>query len=288
MPWYYTLYHDLTTLFSLKDCIEIALASVAIYYFSVWLKADRQKNLLFSFYGYCAVTFGCYYAGLPTLTLFLFITAPLAIMLFILFHQDLLQKNFIALASINAAPAEHESDWLETVIRACLVAINNNKTIYGVIEHRDSLSSMLTTNIPLYTDVQKNVLTMALESSSYDQEKMLWLTAQGKLLGINSRWNVSPADIITSPSVAMLAEWQQEALFFTHKTDAIVFSINPTSRTFTLIAQGKIVEHINANHALNTIKKFLSDTQHTNAQYPKGDKNHEIQSKKHHSEQRNA
>lgn len=283
MPWYYTLYHDLATLFTYKDCIEIALCAIGVYYFSLWLKQDRQKNLLFSFYGYCAVIFGCYYAGLPTITSLLFITSPLAIMLFILFHQDLLQKNFIALAAINATSAEHEGDWLETVIRACLVAINNNKTIYGVIEHRDSLSSMLTTSVPLYTDVQKNVLTMALESSSYDQEKMLWLTAQGKLLGINAYWNVSPSDIIMENNTAMLAIWQQEALFFTHKTDAIVFSINSTSRTFTLIAQGKIVERIHAQHACTIIKKFLSDSQ-----YPKGGTTHEIQHKKTPTTQRNA
>ena len=283
MPWYNTLYHDLTTLFSIKDCIEIALCSLAIYYFSLWLKQDRQKNLLFSFYGYSAIVFGCYYASLPTLTLFLFITAPLAIMLFILFHQELLQRNFIALATINATPSEHESDWLETVIRACLVAINNNKTVYGVIEHRDSLASMLTTTMPLYADIQKNVLAMTLESSSYDQEKLLWLTAQGKLLGINTHWNSSPSDIVASNGVTMLALWQQEALFFTHKTDAIVFSINPTSRTFTLIAQGKIVEHVNAAHALTTIKKFLSTTSNL-----KGDTAHEIQSKKQSQEQRNT
>lgn len=283
MPWYHSLYRDLTALFTYKDCIEIILCTVGVYYFSLWLKQDRQKNLLFSFYGYCAIVFGSYYAGLPTITSLLFITAPLTIMLFIVLHQDLLQKNFIALAAINAPPAEHENDWLETVIRACLVAINNNKTIYGVIEHRDSLSSMLSTSVPLYTDVQKNVLTMALESASYDQEKMLWFTAQGKLLGINTQWNVLSSDIVTPSKSATLPLWQQESLFFTHKTDAIVFSINPISRTFTLIAQGKIVEHINASHAFNTIKKFLNETH-----VAKGEFSHEMQDKKTHSKQRNA
>lgn len=283
MPWFYTLYHVLTTFFTVKDFIEIIAFSIGIYYFSLWLKKDRQKNLLFSFYGYCAIIIGCYYTSLPTLTLFLFITCPIAFMLFILFHQDLLQKNFIALAAINATTPEQENDWLETIIRACLVAINNNKTVYGVIEHRDSLASMLTTAMPLYADIQKNVLAMALESSSYDQEKLLWLTAQGKLLGINTTWNSNPADVVASNGITTLALWQQEALFFTHKTDAIVFSINPTSRTFTLIAQGKIVEHVNAAHALISIKKFLSTTSNY-----KGNATHEIQSKKQSHEQRNA
>lgn len=282
MPWYSNLYHTLAALFTFKDIAEILLISSALYYFSLWLKQDRQKNLLFSFYGYCAAVFGCYALGLQTLTLLLFVTCPIALMLFIVFHQELLQKNFIALATINIAAQEQESDWLAIVIRACLVAINHNKTVYGVIEHRDSLASMLTTDMPLYTDIQQNVLTMALESSAYDQEKMLWINAQGKLLGINTHWNVSATDIVTSNNAAMLALWQQEALFFTHKTDAIVFFIAPSTRTFTLVAQGKIVEHVNANHALTTIKKYLT-TPHNS----EGITN-EIRSKKQSQEQRNA
>lgn len=282
MPWYSNLYHIFSALFTLKDCVEIGLISVAIYYFSLWLKQDRQKDLLFSFYGYCAAVFGCYALGLQTLTLLLFVTCPIALMLFILFHQELLQRNFIALATINVAPQEQESDWLAIVIRACLVAINHNKTVYGVIEHRDSLATMLTTDMPLYTDIQHNVLTMALESSAYDQEKMLWLNAQGKLFGINTHWNVNATDIVTTNGATMLTLWQQEALFFTHKTDAIVFYISPSSRTFTLVAQGKIVEHVNASHALTTIKKYLN-TPHNN----EGITN-EIRSKKQSQEQRNA
>lgn len=279
MPWYHTIISH----FSLIDSIEIIFFSIGIYYFSLWLKQDRQKNLLFSFYGYCSIVFSCYYLNLPTLTLFLFITAPIAIMLFILFHQELLQKNFIALAAINALKPEEENDWLETVIRGCLIAINNNKTIYGVIENKDSLASMLTCHMPLYADIQKNVLAMTLESSSYDQEKMLWITAQGKLLGINTQWNNSPSDIIASNNVAMLALWQQEALFFTHKTDAIIFSINPSSRSFTLIAQGKIVNQVSAAHALTTIRKFISSKPNL-----KGDIAHEIKFKKQPQEQSNT
>jgi hypothetical protein len=217
------------------------------------------------------------------MTLLLFITCPFVILLFVILHQELLQKNFISLAAITTAHHEQENDWLETVIRACLIAINSNKTIYGVIENRDSLANMLTSIIPLYAQVQKNVLTMTFESASYDQEKLVWLSAQGKLLGINTYWNRGLSDIVVVNNATMLPVWQQEALFFTHKTDALVFSINPISRTFTLIVQGKVIENVSAAHALTTIKKFLNATASL-----KGDSPYEIQSKKHSQEQRNA
>ena len=271
MPWY----HVLTNLFNYKDCIEIVCCSTAVYYFSLWLKKDTQKQLLFSFYGYCTIIFAAHYFGLQTLSFFLLATTPIVGLLFIMFHQESLQKNFIALATINAAPAEQDADWLSTLMRACLVTINNNKAVLCVIEQNNSLATMLTSHMPLHTDIQKNVLSMILESQLYEQEKMMWITSRGTLRGINTQWNVSPHDIIIDHAITHRPLWQQEALFYTHKTDALVFASSPATRTFTLIAQGKIVEHMNAQHALATLKKFLNE--HAHAQ--RGT-THEIQSQK--------
>jgi hypothetical protein len=279
MSWYQAL----SNLFSIRDLIEIWLCATAIYYFSLWLKQDRQKNLLFSFYLYCALICGSYYAGLETVYLLLLISTPFAIMVFSIVHQDILQKNFIALARLSARPEEKEPDWLETLVRACLVGINQNKTIYGVIENKNSLAGILSSDMALHTNVQKNILAMAIDSVYYNQEKMIWLTAQGKLLGINAQWRATPSDIIVYSQASSLAQWQQEALFFTHKTDALVFAISPITRTFTLIAQGKIVEQVHANHAISTIKKFMYETNAV-----KGDTSYEVQRKATNNTQQNA
>jgi hypothetical protein len=204
-------------------------------------------------------------------------------MVFSIVHQDILQKNFIALARLSARPEEKEPDWLETLVRACLVGINQNKTIYGVIENKNSLAGILSSDMALHTNVQKNILAMAIDSVYYNQEKMIWLTAQGKLLGINAQWRATPSDIIVYSQASSLAQWQQEALFFTHKTDALVFAISPITRTFTLIAQGKIVEQVHANHAISTIKKFMYETNAV-----KGDTSYEVQRKATNNTQQNA
>ncbi|MCX5921968.1 MAG: hypothetical protein NTX86_01440 [Candidatus Dependentiae bacterium] len=242
--------------FGWRNAAEIILFSTLIYYFSLWLKQDKQKNLLFNFYGYCGILLGSYYLQLPTVTYLLFITAPIAVMLFILFHQDVLQKNFVTLRNIMPARMG-DADWLETLVRSCLVAANNNKEIYCVIEHKDSLVTLLNTPLALYTDIQKNVLSMMLESVTFEQHNMLWVNSTGRLLGINATWNNSLHDTPNAESVKDMLPWQQDALFFTAKTDAVVFSINPIKRTFSIVTQGKTFNDIPAPHALKTIQKYL-------------------------------
>ena len=125
-----------------RDPLEILFFITIFYFFSLWLKKDRQKNLLFYFYCYCCVIIIAFYAQLPTLSTMLFLSAPVALMLFILVHQETLQKNFISLKNASA-PKILPTDWLEELLRTCLVAINNNKEVLCVIEHRNNLETFL-------------------------------------------------------------------------------------------------------------------------------------------------
>lgn len=281
MPWYSfcsSLFD--TVLFNWRTGVEIIALSTIIYYFSLWLKHDKQKNLLFYFYSYCAVFLGANYAQLPTVSYLIFLTAPIAIMLFILFHQDTLQKNFIALRNVTPINI-HNNDWLETLVRSCLVATNNNKEIYCVIEHTQSLATLINTPLALTLDVQQNLLEMMLESSTFEQKQLIWVNSHGKLLGINATWNTSEH---AQGDYAQIPAWQQDAVLCTSKTDAIVFSISPINHTFSIVAQGKIFNDITALHALKTIKKYVTAT-HASSQK---EIIHETISKKNHAQQRNT
>lgn len=258
MPWYSEIYALLAQhFFGWRDVVEIALFSILIYSFSLWLKRDKQKHLLLYFYGYCCIVLGAYWAQLPTVSFLLFITSPIAIMLFIMMHQETLQKNFVMLRNIMPATAG-KTDWLETLIRTALVAANNNKSVHCVIEHTDSLSSYLTTPLPLHTQIQKNILAMILESETFETDKLLWLNSKGLLLGMNAHWSTQLEDAWLDNGAKKLAAWEQDALFFTAQSDAIVFNINPQTRLFSIFAQGKIFNNINAPLALKTIEKYIS------------------------------
>lgn len=240
------------------DMAEILFFSWIIYGASCWLKKDRQKPLLLYFYGYCILLFGAYYAQLSTMSTFLFWATPGACMLFILMHQDTLQKNSIALKKHVPAQRTAQEDWLEALFRSCLVALNKkNMPISGVIEHTDSLHQFLTTPFALQVPLQEQLLDLLFVSSSYDSAKLIWLSAPAHLCGINASWKTVLEKEWLSPEVGQLTPHLQNALFFTTKTDAVFFSLAPETRTVNLVIQGKIYEKISAQHALMILKKYF-------------------------------
>ena len=258
MTWHLGLYHFFSSIiFSWRDIAEIIFFSSIIYYVSLWLKKDKQKHLLLYFYSYCTLMLSMYHAQLPTATFFLFITAPIACVIFVLIHQETLQKNFVMLRSIKPAHIAHH-DWLETLMRSCLVAANNNKKVHCVIEVNDSLHTIIHAPCNIHADIQKDLLSMLLESDSFDQDKFIWLNAQGKLLGMNASWNSQPQQEWLNESAKTYTQWQHDALFFTQKTDALIISISPSNRLFSIVTQSKLFTDITAPHALKTIEKYLN------------------------------
>lgn len=246
------LFFSYTYFFSWRDALEILFFTTIIYYFSLWLKKDRQKNLLGYFYAYCLVAFVAYHAQLSALTFLLAVTSPVMLMLFILMHQTTLQKNFIALRTITPAHKE-TTDWLETLMRSCLIALNNNKEILCVLEHTDSLQDFLSTPLIFRTPLHEQLLDIIINSNSYTQERLLWITTGGILQGINAQWNTAHLS-----EAHVLSTWQDNALFFTSKTDALVFHLAPNSRLFTIIVHGKEFSTITSSQALIFIKKHCA------------------------------
>lgn len=249
------------------DLVEITFFSVILYHFSLWLRKDRQKNLLGYFYCYLGVVLGSHYASLQTLHTFLVITAPIAIVLFIIAHQEILQRNFVALATIVPAHRnELADDWLEVLMRSCLVAASHNKQLSCVIENYDSLEPFITTEYALNIPIKKSVLDLTFESLLFDPEKMLWTNSQGTLHGINAAWSNIGSN-----------NWAEHALFISTKTDAVIFTVSPTTRNFTIFVAGNTYSHISALHALTTLKKYIHKNQKRESHAPVIQKNSQQQ-----------
>jgi hypothetical protein len=241
-----------------RDSVEILFFATAVYYFSLWLKKDRHKNLLGYFYSYCLIAFTAYQANLSTVTTLLCVASPVVILLFIVLHQTTLQKNFVTLR--NIVPAHKDTtDWLEIVIRSCLVALNNNKEIACVIEHQDSLQEHLTTPLTLNAHVKEDLLNIVFESQSFNQQQLVWINSRGMLLGMNAQWHTLPEKSWEFATHTTSLDWQQAALFYTSKTDALLFHIAPTTRTFAIVVHGKLFDAIPTSNALPFIKKYLTD-----------------------------
>lgn len=266
--------------FYFRNIIEILFFSTMIYYFSIWLKKDRHKNLLPYFYGYCLLALSSYYAQLTTANYFLFLFAPVAIMLFMLFHQELLQRNFVAIKNITPAK-QAQSDWPEALIRSFLVAINNNKEIHCIIENQDSMQEFIHSPLVLNSNIQQGLIKILQESDIFDQNKMLWVDTSGHLVGINASWKETVFETIEDEKMMEVNPWKQSALLLSSKTDALFLRITPAQRTFDIVFNGKIVNNINSNTALKVIRKYASTKFWTsNSWIEKGDLINETYSQK--------
>jgi len=240
------------------DCLEIMFFTILIYYFTRWLCKDTQKNLVYYFYGYCALTFVTHYIHLHLMSLSLFILAPAMICIFIILHQHTLQRNFVSLQEIH--PPNSANHWIEELIRTSLHTMNKQKNLIWIIERTHHLETALEAACLFYADLKKDLIDLLLEPQHTDEDVLLWINQTGKLIANNVHWKVDAADWI-SPTATQLPTWQQQALLISSKTDTIIIRSCAKTRLFTLITQEKKIENLTAHHATTLLTKLIM--QHT-------------------------
>jgi len=267
-----------------RDVIEILFFSSLFYYLMRWLAKDHSKNLLPYFYGYCFITIIAYTTQLTTISYVLFLYAPAIIMLFMLMHQDTLQRNLVALKNIQPAQITNH-DWLDILFRSCLVMINKNIAVTCVVECTDNLDDLIKTPFFINADLHKGVLELLLDSQAYESDKLVWVSIQGKLRGINATWH-TPTYHSSKENNLFSTTWQQESLIYAQQTDALVFYSDAITHTFTIIARGKCFENVSPHHALTLIKQHIRLQSKQNINRKKGEHNEKNISQKNSLQQR--
>jgi hypothetical protein len=229
----------------LRDIAEISIYSLSIFILCKWLKTDKTKNILGYFLAYSTLMISAWIIQLPTLMPFLFSYAPVALLLFIVLHEKTLQRNLVALCAITPSTSKGAADWIYILISSCLTTINANKSISIVIEHTDALNQFLDAPFIINADMSKNVFDILVSSSSYDEQKMIWINTNGTIRGINVSWIV-------------YQEKREDSLFYTLQSDALVLTAQPSNRLFTLINNGQETKNIPAHQVRALIQKQLS------------------------------
>lgn len=252
-----------------KQVIEVLFFSSIVYVFSLWLKTDKRAHLLLYFYAYYLVFACAFFLDLTTISLFLLYSSPIALLLFILFHQEILQRNFVTLTKCPSIQTYQTEQWLENLIRICLHHMNNNSCLYVVIENQSDLKPFITSNHLLNSPISLELLCLVTESPHFDTKKIMWCNSMGTLIGINSSWHLSSE----TQSVGSIPSWQQEALLMTLKTDTIVFKVNNTKRCFEVILKGVLYDTVSAPQIVAFIKKNLNSSYNVH----KGELNHDSQ-----------
>lgn len=250
------LIYSYTHFITWRAVTEIFFFSTLFYQISLWLKRDRHHNLLGYWYSYCLIGLLAHALQLNTISSVLFFFTPSIIMLFLMMHQEQLQRNFVALRALKPAHMP-TADWLEQLVRSCIVAVNHNKSLICVVERTDSLQDFLSTSCLFNAELHNSTFDTLITSNIFHDKKLVWLTDRGTLRGLNATWNIAHEEYWQATDSDMPA-WQQDALFFTGKTDAVVIGIHPINRTFTIIARGQRFENIAAHHALQFLKKLIT------------------------------
>jgi len=240
--------------FGIKDVLEICILSLPIYTFSKWLIADTNKELLLSFYGYCAALLISFALGLQTVGFALLVAAPAALLLCIALHQKTLQKNFVTFKKMVPAESGVRS-WHESLIRECLVVANNNKDITCVLEQHDAVEPYLSSSVPLQCTIDHATLSFITASTQYQDQSMLIFSSSGNLLAANALWKMPTSASWLSGAINLEKLIEHNTLFYSTHFDAITIFLSHKKRLFTVIFDGKKHENLSASQTLALLQK---------------------------------
>jgi len=250
-------------IYSITDSVEILFFIVTTFKISSWLNKDHTKPLLLYFYSYFAILFSSFFFQLTTVYHVMLATAPIYFVLLIVHHQKNLQKNFIISKNRSLTPATTvHKEWLETLVRSCLIASHHKKNVTCIIEQFDSLETLIEKPFTLDIPIQKHIIDILLESVSYNDTKLILVDREGTLISMNASWS----DLITNELIFNQInenQLQKEyAKISTSKTDAILLHINSEIQHNFIAHQGKIISNVTIDQALKLIKNLLYKTDH--------------------------
>jgi hypothetical protein len=228
-----------------RDIFEMFFYSSCIFIFLKWLYADKSKELVSYFLGYCCLLIGAWVFELPTLFLCLLYNSSTIVLLFIVLHEKTLQRNFVTLynPSLNETDLQ---DWLEIVMQSCLTSINANKPVTIIIEQKDSLELFLDNQSPVKAHINKHLLDILLLHEAYESDKMIWIDTKNNIKGFNTEF------------ISTEKQKKGTLLFFSMQNDAIMLITDPLLRSFAIVFKGKKIENVSAYQTQLLIKKYLN------------------------------
>ncbi len=248
-----TMFSSYFSVLSWRDFIEIGALSTAFYYSALWLKKDRQKNLLPYFYGYVTLIIVCHFGELNTLTSFLFIFSPAVAMLFMLMHQELLQRNLVMLKNITTHPSPSCPDWLASIMKATLSMLAENKDIILLIEHTDAMNPFLQLSDTFEAPITDGLISLLFQKL-YTPSRMCWLTSSGMIRGINVSFKASWHPTAYHTKTA----WIDDAVAYTAKADALIIFANAQLHNYAVAHSGIIRQGLSMEQAHQLIKKLIN------------------------------
>ena len=257
------LYGALSDIFMLlgwRDILEISILFYALYSFLLWIGKDSQQPLLLYAYAYSGLIVLSYFLYLPVLYFLLLLFLPVCLVIFILLHQKTLQKNFISFHATKAPERDTQDndEWKEIIIRAALIASNQKKNCFFVIERSNSLNDFLEIPYFLEVEINKEFFSFIIEAS--DATDHIFLISNKTIKSIHSRWKI----LYTKESLKLSTN-ESTALVLSENIDCIILYTQQNKPGLTIIAQGKLTQNLSAYQATTLLNQSFKNSMNNKA-----------------------
>jgi hypothetical protein len=154
-----------------------------------WLAQDKRCNLVAYFFLYTGALLITDQCALVTLHYFLYWMLPCFGTLFVIFHQEQLQKNFITITHANQKKilSNNNVDLVTTMLQIGLYNSVRKRKTFFIVEGNQDLGLFLHAAVPLNITIQKELVESVCDNSSlYNEQSAIWLDYTGIIRGINS------------------------------------------------------------------------------------------------------
>lgn len=240
---------------SWSDVVEILIFTGTVYACSRWLAAARSKRLLLYAYVLCLCFGLAYINDLQTISLLGMYIWPVLMLIFIVIR---LQQKPDHVPPKTIVPAKQsEKEWIPIMLRAAFKGLQYKKELTFVIQGNQPLNHLLNKPIEVHSNITHGLLDILIESNSLHHDRIVWLDSTGTLLAFNGQWNREIDFDWATQHAGNYSAWEQEALFWTGKTDAVILRVDPESRLITIIAQGTHAPGLNSEQAQTIIAQYV-------------------------------
>lgn len=239
--------HDYISFLQWRDYLEIIFFVYGSYQTFAWLGNGASRKLLKCIYTYLVILIGSYCIALPTLFIVLIAIGPILAVFTVITHQDVVTKHLITPArSINIK----ECNWAEELIKASLKSMNSGIKIICVIQKNDNLAQFLQPSIYISCKLNAAHLGALIESKNFNSQEIIYVQADGTLLGINGTWTFGGQDSLHDISFT-------KACAVSAKNDCIAFKTNPDNNSFDIAVKNNIAKNISSSGLRTILTTYL-------------------------------
>ncbi|BDC34288.1 hypothetical protein Noda2021_02460 [Candidatus Dependentiae bacterium Noda2021] len=233
-------------LYRLQDAFEILIFSFIIYKLSLFITSNN-KQAVNMYWIYATSLLVTYLVSLNNTLLFLLLVSPIIITLFIVLHQEKIQKNFLAhKTKFSENPAD--DTWSKILIRECMLRLHNNQSTQCIIQTAYDISSLVDNPYPVNVKIIPGLITLIGTSTQVDSEKFLLFNSTGYLQGIN---------VTITSSQATSVNWIDNAHVLTSQLNILVFKTSTQTQTFDIVIAGELIFKKTASQTQEIIDSFL-------------------------------